>query len=43
MHQESKTIKDQDMGIISRSQSVPPPAAFVHVAAVQISVVEAIE
>ena len=43
MHQESKTISDQGMGIISRSQSVPPPAAFVHVAAVKISVVEAIE
>ena len=43
MHQGSKTIKDQGIGIISRSQSVPPPAAFVHVAAVQISAVEAIE
>jgi hypothetical protein len=43
MHQESKTVKDHDMGIISRGQSVPPPAAFVHVAAVQISVIKAIE
>ena len=43
MHQESNTIKDQGMGMQTRSQSVPHPAAFVHVATVLISVVEAIE